>query len=665
MLKPYVLTALLSLNFLTQADESPDACSPSQYTRRASIRHIEGGGVGYNKGYSTLESFIAADPNLWSCTPFLDLRGHIFNDGRVALNTGLGLRSILGSRVYGINSYYDFRNTNHRNYNQVGLGLETLGKLIDVRVNGYLPVGRKVSSPYDIGFNSFSGNSILVKRKFQYAMKGVDGELGFHLGKASDFDFYGALGSYYFKGSEGKGVLGGKVRLSGSFKEYVKLEVSDSFDNVFHNNVQGQLTLSLPFGPKSKPKLKGRTNFANCDMATAITSRMLQPVDRQEIVVVDSNTKVDPASNFVIFVDNQSNSLGTFESPYPTLLQAQTNSNPGDIIYVFPGDGTTTGMDNGITLKNDQKFWGSGASHTLVTNLGTITIPALTTIYPTITSTGDVITLATNNKISCFNIENTSGNGINGTMPGNLYISSTNITTTSVDSGFRGIYININNNQKNYVFIDTIITSGGNEGIRINTNGTSTLNGIVSNSSIKSPDNAAIRFQSNNSSEIQAKCINNFCSDSSWDALSILINDNSIINSIIEKTNFETSNQSGCYIENNSSDPRSVEIYAKNNTFKDNKWGLYISNNRTTKAIVENNKFSTDKTLDIYVYNNLSMCLELNGNNCNSTSSLININPGTFQVAPCNFEDVNTGTFQITGTITNVDSCSSGSECYY
>ena len=201
MLKPYVLTALLSLNFLLQADESPDACSPSQYTRRASIRHIEGGGVGYNKGYSTLEAFIAADPNLWSCTPFLDLRGHIFNDGKVALNTGLGLRSILGSRVYGINSYFDFRNTNHRNYNQVGLGLETLGKLIDVRVNGYLPVGRKVSSPYDIGFNSFSGNSILVNRKFQYAMKGVDGELGFHLGKASDFDFYGALGPYYFKGS--------------------------------------------------------------------------------------------------------------------------------------------------------------------------------------------------------------------------------------------------------------------------------------------------------------------------------------------------------------------------------------------------------------------------------------------------------------------------------
>ncbi len=440
MLKPYFLTALLSINLLMQADESSDDCYPSQYTRKASIRHIEGGGVGYNKGYSTLETFIASDPNLWSYTPFLDLRGHVFNDGRIALNTGVGLRSILGSRVYGINSYYDFRNTNHRNYNQISLGLETLGQLIDVRVNGYLPVGRKVSDLYDISFNSFKGNSILVNRKLQYAMKGVDGEIGFHLGKASDFDFYGALGSYYFKGSEGKGALGGKVRLTGSFKEYVKLEVSDSFDNVFHNNVQGQLTLSLPFGPKSKPKLNGRANFANCDTAAAITSRMLQPVNRQEIVVVNSKTKVDAASNFVVFVDNKSNSLGTFESPYHTLADAQLNSSPSDIIYVFPGDGTTTGMDSGIVLQNDQKFWGSGVAHTLATNLGTITIPALTETYPTITNTdgdtnGNGIELATNNEISGFNIDNPNSNGIYGTSPGNAYIASTNINSLENNLG--------------------------------------------------------------------------------------------------------------------------------------------------------------------------------------------------------------------------------------
>ena len=81
-------------------------------------------------------------------------------------------------------------------------------------------------------------------------------------------------------------------------------------------------------------------------------------------------------------MNNLSHSAGTFESPYPTLAEAQAASAPGDVIYVFPGDGTTNGMNSGIALQSNQSFWGSGVSHYLATNLGTINIPAQTLASP-------------------------------------------------------------------------------------------------------------------------------------------------------------------------------------------------------------------------------------------------------------------------------------------
>ncbi|MCX6991193.1 MAG: inverse autotransporter beta domain-containing protein [Chlamydiae bacterium] len=428
MLKSSLLATLVSCSTIVHANElkQNDSCPPGPKHMRASTRHIEAGGIGYNKGYTTIEAFLSSDPSLWRLMPFLDLRGHVFNDGKFASNAGIGARSIWGCRAYGINAYYDYRNTHHRNFNQVSLGLETLGTLWDVRINGYLPVGGKISSPYNPTFGRFSGNSILVNRKYQYAMKGIDGEAGFHFGKTSLFDFYGAAGPYYFKGEMGKGAIGGKARIASYFKEYITLELSDSWDNVFKNNVQGQLTLTLPFGPKSRQKATTKNCPDTCDYANTLAMRMVQPVARQEIIVIDTDKKATPANSFVLFVDNLSHSAGTFESPYATLSDAEANSKPGDIIYVFPGDGTSTGMNSGITLKEGQSLLGAGTEYSLATTLGTISIPASSSTSPVLTNTNSapVVTLASNNIVSGLYIENTNGNGIFGA-------NITNFTTAS------------------------------------------------------------------------------------------------------------------------------------------------------------------------------------------------------------------------------------------
>ena len=129
-----------------------ESCPNGTQHYRAAIRHIESGGIGYEDGYTTLEAFLSTDPSQWSVTPFLDVRGHVFNSGKWAANAGAGLRALMGNRAYGINTYYDYRNTGRFHSNQIGVGLETLGELLDFRINGYLPVGAKISDPYDAAF---------------------------------------------------------------------------------------------------------------------------------------------------------------------------------------------------------------------------------------------------------------------------------------------------------------------------------------------------------------------------------------------------------------------------------------------------------------------------------------------------------------------------------
>lgn len=422
------------------AEPISESCINDLKSMRVGVRHIEGRGIGYTNGYTTLEAFLAAPPELWPVMPFMDVRGHVFDNGKLAANAGLGLRGLAWNRVFGTSIYYDYRNTKKQNYNQVSFGLETLGKWVDARVNGYFPVGTQISSPYNLQFDRFSGNSIFVSQKFQYALTGANGELGVHLPSYKDFNFYTAAGPYYLIGKIGTGIWGGEIRLNGNFKNYVTLEVSYSYDTTFKNIVQGQIGFNIPFGPKSREK-KGDTR--SCSQRNMLNTRMLQPVTKNEIIPTTSSTQeslaIDPATGqpyTILFVDNTSHSQGTYESPYPTFAQVEVNSSPNDIIYVFPGDGTTKGMDSGISLKATQKFWGSGISHSLQTSQGTISIPAQSNSSPIITNTnfdtdGNAITLATNNAISGFTITSALYDAIYGSDPQSLDLSSCTIENTT------------------------------------------------------------------------------------------------------------------------------------------------------------------------------------------------------------------------------------------
>ncbi len=481
----------LSMNEDDQSSvERPsEGCLSPNHKMHVGLRHIEARGVGYHSGYTTLEGFGIYDRNN-HFMPFLDLRGHVFDNGKFAGNIGIGERTALFSisHLLGIYCYYDVRQETHGfTVNQISPGIELVGSRMEYRLNGYFPVARKNSHKYDTSFDKFHDNNIIIKRKQKKALTGGDAEIGVHMTQSTKYDLYGAAGTYYFSASD-TSSWGGKARLMGRYKEYVTLEASYSYDRLFHSIVQGTVAFNLPFGGKLKRRDK------NCEDKNSLWfSRAAFAPQRFEIPVVKKVTHkskaINPATGKpwrVWFVNNTSHSNGTYESPFPTLLQAQNASAPNDMIYVFPGNGTTSGMNAGIVLKSTQKLFGSGIAHKIATTKGKITIPRFSSTYPVITNaTGDVVDLNSGNEVSGMNIvvTNNSSSGI-GTLLGSINganihnnIISANVASNS-NSGillFALGKVTVNNNQ-------IFAASGNASGIAIVQQGT--LQFTASNNSI-------------------------------------------------------------------------------------------------------------------------------------------------------------------------------------
>ena len=103
---------------------------------------------------------------------------------------------------------------------------------------------------------------------------------------------------------------------------------------------------------------------------------------------------------------------GQSQSPFITLVAAQTASTAGDIIFVYDGDGTTTGQNAGITLKNNQKLIGEAAGLTVntFTLVGAGVRPSITNA----TANSDAVTLADGNTVKGLEIDSATRDGIAG-----------------------------------------------------------------------------------------------------------------------------------------------------------------------------------------------------------------------------------------------------------
>lgn len=251
------------------------------------VSHTEGKGLGYSQGYTSLDLFLAQPIYEGQLIPFVDLRGHVFNNGRFATNAGLGFRWLNAScrQMWGVNFFYDSLLTHRQPYHQVSLGLEALGETWDVRINGYLPVGRKKTPIYRLSYDFSSG--FLAKAREQFAMSGIDVEIGYHFCNMQCFDLYAGVSPYLYWGrsqktenafrAKRKGVIGGRLRTSSTFLTHCELEGVVAYDSRFKWTGQVTLSLNIPF------------DWSCCfgNQADVYAPCWFQPVIRNEMIVID------------------------------------------------------------------------------------------------------------------------------------------------------------------------------------------------------------------------------------------------------------------------------------------------------------------------------------------------------------------------------------------
>jgi len=391
----------------------------------------------------------------------------------------------------GANVYYDYRNSPHLRTSQIAGGIEFLSRQVDFRLNGYLPVGGK-EHVGSLKFAGFSDHQIDVRRKTYYAFPSANAEFGIPLPWLSThyIDTYFGIGPYYLFGSTLKGnryqsSWGGKFRLSSAITDYLSLEVELNYDHIFKTTFQGVVAVNIPLYKKKACR-------RDCLNAGSYFRRTLQPVIRNEIIPVKKKSKVsalrDSSGNVIqaFFVNNAvaCPGLGTFESPFCTLVQA--NSAPGgSLIYVFEGDSPTTPYSGAFVMKDGQTLQGSGIS----LDLNGITIPPYSAGNPVLTNpAGSVVTLASSTTVNGLTIR-TSAAGQSAIVGTN--VADVTVTNNLIEqAGFQGIQL-VSHSGNVFIAHNTVINPGSN-GISIDSSPNPGTVEIVYNTLVNAPGSGVL-----------------------------------------------------------------------------------------------------------------------------------------------------------------------------
>lgn len=531
MKRAYGLITLLLLRSFVQA--SCIQGTPSHVSM--SYRAPEG--VGYCQGYGTASGFLT--PN-WQrkFQPFLDVRGHMFNNGRTASNIGIGSRFATGQWAVGANCYYDFRDARHLRTHQIGPGLEILNPYVDFRLNGYIPISNETGkAPPRFAFAS--GNTLYIRQKATTALPNIGAELGIPI-PGLIVDPYFSVGSYYLfeKHPLGKrcgAAWGGMARLSILLFNGISIGGEVSYDREYKTRANGYVSLSFPLGPNTiRTSGKRWKNWYSqeCFAAAKMQRRMTQGVIRQEIIPVCNTSRVSALTSGsssgsstvnCIFVNNSApaGGTGTFEMPFQTIQEAVDASAAGNCIYVYGTgiDYTTPGPDALVIVPHDLLFLGSNIDHTV----DGIVFPAQTAVAPALNH-GDMFGVIFDleggvTSVNAFEFAGGFRGAQSSAPPGISGFTLLNSSvTTGLSSGFS--YFNlfgltntiVRNNSfttgmpfittgftieivevSNNTIVDTDMTGFG--GASIELNNISTSASLIQNNTITAPMNVGIRIR--------------------------------------------------------------------------------------------------------------------------------------------------------------------------
>lgn len=344
-------------------------------------------GLGYQGSYMTVGGFIpyAEDDmgGFWSA----DLRGHLSNYGGFFSNVGVVRQQFLGGALGTFGLYWDYDgdlnqyptsiaggNSFGHAYSQIGLSGALLTDFGNLRSNGYMPTGTTGFTQGSPG-SPFYQNVIMAQYGLDAALTGVDLEVGAYIPGLADWAGMWSVGGYAFGNIKDKYSNGTPVVPNfGGVYSRIDVTLANNWD------FQIQANNDSYFDWTGYARLTYRVGGSR---RRSVADQIEQPPQRNEHIVRAHNTPIvaiNPVTNTpwrVIHVNNTSHSLGTAESPYPTLAQANAAAtNPWDIVFVDQGDGTATGYDTAFSFQAvNQYLVGNGAAFYVPTaNAGLINI---------------------------------------------------------------------------------------------------------------------------------------------------------------------------------------------------------------------------------------------------------------------------------------------------
>jgi hypothetical protein len=312
---------------------------------------------------------------------FIDGQFRMSNSADVGVDIGGGLRwrhsSLLSGepRVFGVSAWYDGQETNLKNYfNQVGVSLESLGQMVDVRLNANFPTedvqqGEAFVTTEDVSFtgNQLSQTTLIPS---DLGLRNVDVEMALRIPNTNAWIYTGG----YALDGEGFSTEGYKVGGRGYVMNDLAVDVGIANDSEFGTNTVFQVIWT-----------PGRTTPGASFCLHGVGDRLREPVYRNNYIATRQQVTTgtlaltDTLGNElnIVHVDSTASAPGdgTFESPLASLNDVLAISEPGDIVLVHSG---SSHAGQAVSLQDAQRLLGEGGgeSHTVTTSqLGSVTIP--------------------------------------------------------------------------------------------------------------------------------------------------------------------------------------------------------------------------------------------------------------------------------------------------
>ena len=355
---------------------------------------------------------------------FLDTAIRLNSTGELGGTLTVGQRFLQGDVVLGGHLSYDVRDTGNNTFNQLGLGIEAYGKLWDIHLNGYLPVGDTQDSAGSSGGTGqvtdtqFQGNQLVFLTEggsefLESAWGGVDLDAGIQLADWADWGQLWGYGGVYYYGD----AIGGRLRVDHRVQDWLRLGLGVQSDDNF--GTQGFFSVGVSWGGGTRVD-SGEDGVLWARAAESVTRNSSIVVKESEIVTpggteVAINPATGQAYSFQHVIPDATSTAGDGTIENPVANVSLVNAQAGDIIYVKEGDSRTNPLapftvSAGVVAISDANL------ETLATQAGTVTLPGSGTgVLPLVDATGSnvgVTLTGGNNSLSGFEIAGASDTNI-------------------------------------------------------------------------------------------------------------------------------------------------------------------------------------------------------------------------------------------------------------